>query len=669
MSGSSQHRSVSVVRAGRDPRHSAPGLWIPSAAVACFALSVASSLLFLAPSPAAGQQTGAQPPSGPGQSRTESKRADLPPPGDAARFLKVEQTWPDLSEYNGLGVTSEKIEGLPEELKETAEDGLALGKKRKLGFEKPRFKQSTLEKDLSRLHLLLAQNGYPMARLDATAKADEDHDEVALTLKVDPGPEVRVRDLKVTGVPEDARRGADEALKPLRTGERFADDRLQAAEDGLLAALRAQGYAYPELKVGVAIPDSHSVDLHLDLTPGSRYTITSVEVQGAPADLEPLARQTVVFLKGHRFDPRLLQQANESLRALQIFGRIQISIAPTAREELAVTVALGTIRYRNVQVNVGTWTDDPIKGTASWTHRDLFKKGRGLNLTGSYAANDRAAQMGIWWPGLFRPRSQLEFDLAYLVDSEDAFFLDSREATLASLFRTLGKVTWRLSVTASDNHVTRHTADLTAIQRDEGKQLVFEGRWYRDTTNGPLAPTSGGRTTLLGDVAPDILFTDSPFAEAEVTQTGYVGVFDKKAVLAGRADLGLGWPWKGAADLLPNRRFFAGGYNTMRGYRRHELGPTDSAGNPVGGQALLLLSAELRVPLTKLFGIDVFTDSGKVWAKNSGLGLDGLQVASGGGLMVSTPIGPVRVEVAHLLTPPLPGNSRTLVQLGIGHPY
>ena len=502
-----------------------------------------------------------------------------------------------------------------------------------------------------------------------TAQVEQDRAKVALRLKVDPGPEVRVRDLKVTGVPEDAQQGADAALKPLRMGERFADDRLQAAEDGLLAALKAMGYAYPELKVGVSVPDSHSVDLHLDLAPGRQYTITSVEVHGAPADLDPLARQTVAFLKGLRFDPRILQQANESLRALQLFGGIQITTAPTAPEELAVTVTLSTTRYRNLQVNVGTWTDDPIKGTASWTHRDLFKRGRGLNLTGSYAANNRLARMGIWWPGLFRPRSQLEFDLAYLVDSEKAFFLDSREATLASLFRTLGKVTWRLSVTASDNHLTRNTADITAIQRDEGKQLVFEARWHRDTTNGPIAPTSGGRTTLLGDVAPDILFTDSPFAEVEVLQTGYVEVFHKKAVLAGRGDFGLAWPWKGAADLLPNRRFFAGGYNTMRGYRRHELGPTDKAGNPVGGQALLLLGAELRVPLTKLFGIDVFTDSGKVWAKNSGLGLDGLQLASGGGLMVSTPIGPVRVDVAHLLTPPLPGNSRTLLQLGIGHPF
>ncbi|MCA9729207.1 MAG: BamA/TamA family outer membrane protein, partial [Candidatus Eisenbacteria bacterium] len=120
---------------------------------------------------------------------------------------------------------------------------------------------------------------------------------------------------------------------------------------------------------------------------------------------------------------------------------------------------------------------------------------------------------------------------------------------------------------------------------------------------------------------------------------------------------------------LPTERFFAGGVNSMRGFKRRKLGPLDASGAPIGGEALLEGSVELRFPIWgKLVGA-LFTDTGQVWEKRTQVRLSDLEVAVGGGLGFRTPIGPVRADVGHRLTDIIPGQPMTVFHLAIGNPY
>ena len=57
-------------------------------------------------------------------------------------------------------------------------------------------------------------------------------------------------------------------------------------------------------------------------------------------------------------------------------------------------------------------------------------------------------------------------------------------------------------------------------------------------------------------------------------------------------------------DEIPiSERFFAGGDTTVRGFALDQLGTPatkDQNGFPTGGNALLILNAELRVPVRRL---------------------------------------------------------------------
>jgi len=62
------------------------------------------------------------------------------------------------------------------------------------------------------------------------------------------------------------------------------------------------------------------------------------------------------------------------------------------------------------------------------------------------------------------------------------------------------------------------------------------------------------------------------------------------------AELGYGFDIGETTALPPYRQYFAGGPDTVRGYRESRLGPRDNFGNPYGGNMKVVARAEVIFP-------------------------------------------------------------------------
>jgi outer membrane protein assembly complex protein YaeT len=105
-------------------------------------------------------------------------------------------------------------------------------------------------------------------------------------------------------------------------------------------------------------------------------------------------------------------------------------------------------------------------------------------------------------------------------------------------------------------------------------------------------------------------------------------------------------------DLPASERFFAGGDTTVRGFALDQLGAADTIdqnGFPIGGNAVVILNGELRVPLFGGVGVVGFLDTGNVFARTADVDLRQLRSAAGFGLRYRSPVGPIRVDVGFKL--------------------
>jgi outer membrane protein insertion porin family len=86
-------------------------------------------------------------------------------------------------------------------------------------------------------------------------------------------------------------------------------------------------------------------------------------------------------------------------------------------------------------------------------------------------------------------------------------------------------------------------------------------------------------------------------------------------------ELGYGLDIGDTTSIPPYRRFFAGGPESVRGFRESRLGPKDSFGNPYGGNLKLVSQTELLLPMPEKWRnsarFSVFFDAGNVFSTDS----------------------------------------------------
>jgi outer membrane translocation and assembly module TamA len=116
--------------------------------------------------------------------------------------------------------------------------------------------------------------------------------------------------------------------------------------------------------------------------------------------------------------------------------------------------------------------------------------------------------------------------------------------------------------------------------------------------------------------------------------------------------LGLSWRGgviipTGSTDIIPlQERFFNGGENTVRSFKQDELGPVDSLGNELGGEAFNVVTVELRQRLRGRFDGALFWDAGNLESDfEDFFHLGNVRHALGFGLRYLLPVGPVRLDV------------------------
>jgi len=108
-----------------------------------------------------------------------------------------------------------------------------------------------------------------------------------------------------------------------------------------------------------------------------------------------------------------------------------------------------------------------------------------------------------------------------------------------------------------------------------------------------------------------------------------------RLVYAGAVRLGLS---RGLGDLVPRtERFFAGGSQSLRGFGQNTVGPIGTDRIPFGGEAMLVINNEIRVPLISIFDGVAFTDIGNVFRSVRDFSFTDIRKSAGLGLRVRTP--------------------------------
>jgi outer membrane protein assembly factor BamA len=309
------------------------------------------------------------------------------------------------------------------------------------------------------------------------------------------------------------------------------------------------------------------------------------------------------------------------------------------------------------------------------SRNNMFGLGHSLNFKSRYSTLDRRVSLDYSIPH-YRDVDGRNITILGVYDNErDVLTFQSRrlEAS-AQLSKQLGKAeTMLFRYTWRDVQVDESTLKinplLIPLNSQSARLGILSTTLVQDKRDDPVNAHRGIYNSLdLGLV--DHYFGGNKNFLRFLGRNSYYKRITGDFILASNTEFGLIHPFAvtpgvSAFDYIPiPERFFGGGSTSMRGFPDNQAGPRDLlTGFPLGGDALLFHSTELRFPFLgdNIQGV-LFHDMGNVY---SGLGAISFRVhqkdltdfdymvhAAGFGIRYRTPVGPVRLDLAYSINPP-----------------
>jgi translocation and assembly module TamA len=463
---------------------------------------------------------------------------------------------------------------------------------------------------------------------------------------VDAGPPIKIAsvDLRITGP------GADDpgfrslaGRFPVRPGDVLNHPRYEGGKKLLTELAAEEGYldaVFQENQVRVDL-DRYQADVVLHYETGPRYLFGPIYFRQDVLD-GSLLTGYVDFVPGETLDVNKILKLQNALSDSPYWSRVEVVTRKDKADGLEVPIVVNLVPAKPVRfsggLGYGTDTGPRVKG--AFDLRRINRLGHRAHVEASVSQIEQSFLSSYLIPGAYPRTDTLSFNLGY--DRQDTNTLKSMTGLAGAQYSFLRRgwtQTYGLNFERENYTVGLDTGVSNLLVPSAGLERV-QADDRIDTTNGFRA-----RFTLQGT-------EKNPLSDVSFVQV----LIDGKVIrtvaprnrLIGRLQIGY-TETAGFRQLPPRFRFFAGGDQSVRGYRYQSLGPQDEAGNTIGGPALAAASLEYEFRFRPKWGVAAFYDTGNAFPRfNAGE----LAQGAGAGIRWISPIGPVRADIAFALSDP-----------------
>jgi len=462
---------------------------------------------------------------------------------------------------------------------------------------------------------------------------------------VNPGEPVKIGriDYQITGP------GADNPRFPKRFPMKVGDPLIHAdyerAKSSILNVASDEGYINANLARHLVLidPVAYEAIVEFHLETGEQFYLGQVEFkQDLLAD--SFLQKYVNFKPGEIYNPSELLGLQGRLISTEFFDSVEIQpLEDNAGPDRQVPIeVIATRNKANVyRVGVGYATDVGPRFNLDYRRRYIGRRGQNLKAEIEISQVEQSALAEYRIP----IRNPVQ-DFILIRPEFNAFDTDSREGdefklSVAQSIQT--KNGWRRVV-----GVDYRYEDFSVATVDDGtfSGLVPNISWSKLDADDPINTRNGYRINYFLQGTSEDLLSTSNWLSGQLNYKLIKSLSDKMRFI-GRTQLGAIWA-SNVDDVPASQRFFTGGDTSIRGWAFDVLGPKDPTnGETIGGRYLAVGSLELEHQILGNWGGVVFTDFGNAFDPEFE---EQWEQSVGFGLRYSTPIGPVRVDLAYALT-------------------
>lgn len=514
--------------------------------------------------------------------------------------------------------------------------------------------------DLEGIKSLYLDSGYLKFNIESTSVAlSEDKSEIYLTVNIREGEQYKVAAVDLaTTLPEF--KASLLALSQIKVGDIYSREQINKTTAAISNTLGEQGYAFANVNPLPEIDEEKKqVSLNFMVDPGKKTNVRRINIYGNNLTRDEVIRRELRQMESAEYDLSKIKRSKERLQKTGYFSEVNIEtpIVPDAVDQVDMNVSVVEQKTGNFNFGVGYGQGEGALFQASISQSNFLGTGKrfsadlntsaasetyALSMNNPYATPDGVA---FGWSVYMRSTDPSELDLGdYSTNSKGVNFnfgmptSDYNSIGLGLNYENLELVTNKDSPSYVLKHVNKYG--------NVSDTFSLVANWSADDRDSASFPTKGWYRKLNAEIA--VPPSDISYYKLSA-QSQYFYSFREKSPITFAWNIEVGYGGGYAAEELPfYKNYFAGGVNSVRGYKSGSLGPKDENGDATGGTTRFVNNFEFYMPLPgmkddKSMRLSFFADAGNVWGEGQTPDLGSLRYSAGVGFTWISPIGPLKI--------------------------
>ena len=521
-----------------------------------------------------------------------------------------------------------------------------------------RYSRESLQGDLEKIRSYYMDRGYANFQIESTqVTIAPEKDDMFITVNVNEGAVFKVSEIKLAGtfvVPEAQMR----KLLLIHPGDTFSRKAVTNSQELMSYRLGADGYACSKIDpVPTADNDKKTVSLTFFIEPGNRVYVRHINFNNETAINDETLRREMRQLEGGWLSNSALERSKERIQRLPYVEKVEFETKPVSGSADLVDVDFnikeglpgqfgGGIGYSEAQqfsINLN-FVHSNFMGAgeriAVEANAGKYSKSITLAQTDPYTTIDnvarttsltyRAVTQFVSASSVFGTKQlTLAQSYSYPISEYQGIQLgvaaNKNELVTSQGYSSQQAVDWvkangspferQIDDTNNDGYVNSLDTPYTVYGSDF-YTFEFTGGWSMDSRNRAQFADRGMRNALSFRYA--IPPSDVRYYALNYQFIKYVPIIGKW-LISDQFTFDYASALGRTTALPPYLNYFAGGPDSVRGYRESRLGPRDNIGlgNPYGGNMRIINRLELLFPVPEKWKsaarISWFYDMGNVF--------------------------------------------------------
>ncbi len=528
------------------------------------------------------------------------------------------------------------------------------------------YSKQKLAADLETLRSFYLDAGYLEFVIESTqVSITPDKQEIYITIKIREGAKYTVSEVKLAGPQNILSHEEMRKLITVLPGSVFSRKELTESTKKISDRLGEDGYAFANTN---AVPEldkeNHKVAFTFVVDPGVRATIRRIDITGNTKTRDEVIRREFRQMEAAWFDTSKIKKSKQKVDRLDFFSEVNIETpqVPGTNDQLDISLSVKEKLTGDFSIGAGLSSGEGVIFTGAVTERNLFGTGNHLTTQINTSKVNQVYSLSYTNPYYTDEGVSRSLDL-YKRD------VNSARTSVISPYRTatLGAGI-RFGVPIADDESIYYglSAEQTNLQLTSASPARFiqyvntfgavtdnyTGTigWGYDNRDSAIYTTEG--TVQRATIAATLPGSDQLFYKLNYQHQWFYPL-SKTFTLRLNGEVAKARGYDGMT--LPfTQHYYAGGSDSVRGYRTNSLGPRDDLNNSLGGDRRVIGNMELLFPMPgmnteKSVRLSAFVDGGAVFGEGSLPGTDGLRYSAGMALTWVSPVGPLKISAGYPL--------------------